>query len=716
MKPENSSFQSRKGAWVTLPDAPPVGYVSYRRKFSLNGDACLRILVSADCRYLLRLDGELLGGGPARGDLEHYHYEVYERSLSAGGHELAATVVSWHGRYDIPWAEIHFAPAFLVLGSCGDADLDTPGAWECAADGSRRLLDRREAAPDCPWEIPAALTEEYTAALDDQRRYVPVKRLAKPCFADDCEGDPPSRWKLCRSEIPQMSRETIGGIRLHADGIATVRISEPGVICGTVPAGRHTMLVDLGRYCTHVPTLKTEGGRGALRMAYGESLCEADGTRRRRGFFDGGIIGGFGYGDRVVFRGGRGDFTPFWYRSGRFVELVFDLEEPLVLSSLSFAFTAYPLTLKADFDAPDDPVLNEIFAVAWHTARCCLHEHYEDCPYYEQLQYVGDTRIQALVSYIGAGDPVPGRNAIRQFDRSRVGSEITASRYPSNFRQVIPGFSLFWVLMIEDHFRWFGDISVIREHWEGIRAVLSWFEKRREDSGLIGHVGHWNFTDWSSPWVMGRSSRGTKLPETIVNMIYADACRAASFLGNEAGEDAAEYSVIRRRVLDAVNRCCYSAEEKLYIDVPGKPWFSQHVNAWAILCGAAPEERYDELIDAIMDDPRLSQCTLYFAFYLLEVMRKTGRAGEFRRIVGKWEDVLQWGFTTFPECPSVHCRSDCHGWSAGVFYQLLKFDGGKIAHRAKASDDPAGRVTETAGKTDDLIRGDLKEKAKTEGG
>ena len=33
------------------------------------------------------------------------------------------------------------------------------------------------------------------------------------------------------------------------------------------------------------------------------------------------------------------------------------------------------------------------------TARRCAGETYFDCPYYEQLQYVGDTRIQALVAH-----------------------------------------------------------------------------------------------------------------------------------------------------------------------------------------------------------------------------------------------------------------------------------------------------------------------------
>ena len=44
---------------------------------------------------------------------------------------------------------------------------------------------------------------------------------------------------------------------------------------------------------------------------------------------------------------------------------------------------------------------------------------YMDCPYYEQLQYVGDTRVQCLVSLFKTGDARLMRNAIDLIDDSR---------------------------------------------------------------------------------------------------------------------------------------------------------------------------------------------------------------------------------------------------------------------------------------------------------
>ena len=56
---------------------------------------------------------------------------------------------------------------------------------------------------------------------------------------------------------------------------------------------------------------------------------------------------------------------------------------------------------------------------AWLTIRNSSEEDYFD-PYYEQLQYIGDTRIEALISIYVSGDDRLMRKAIRQFDDSRI--------------------------------------------------------------------------------------------------------------------------------------------------------------------------------------------------------------------------------------------------------------------------------------------------------
>lgn len=666
------------GVWCRIPGGK-ADCSLFRRKFHLDAPARLRLLVSADSRYNLYLDGEFLGRGPVRGDLEHYHYACCEAELAAGEHLLAAEVLHWSDGILAPWSEVHYAAAFLLLGECGGENLSTSGAWKCCAD-TRRRLRRWEEAWNHSGNVPIAPMEEYSGgtALEDWNTFsfddsgwMEPERVAFPCFAGSCRVDPPSRWKLRASSIPPMEAEAIRIASILSGESGSLHLSAEGNLCGSVPAGKHILLLDLGRYYTHLPRLRAEGGAGSCRMAYAEALFLEGAKCARRDPVPGGAIGEHGYADRIEFAGGKTKFQPFWYRSGRYVELEFELSQAVELE-LRFEFLAYPLKRRVEFHAPEDPALERIFETAWHTARCCAHEHYEDCPYWEQMQYAGDTRIQALISYIGSGDGRLGRQAIRQFDESRIASGLTMSRYPTNFRQVIPGFSLFWIMMVADHYSFFHDAELIREHWNGIRDVLDLFEAHRQESGLIGPVAGWNFSDWVPGWPYGSSSRGEELPETLLNLLYAECCRLAGELAETAGAESSGYADRRARVLAAVNRFCYSEKEQLYTDVPGRPWYSQHANAWAVLAGAATGTRAEKLADAVMEDPRLARCTLYFSFYLLELMRKLNRYDDFRKILDQWSAILDAGFTTFPERPG-ETRSDCHAWSAGPFYQLLKW-------------------------------------------
>jgi len=60
----------------------------------------------------------------------------------------------------------------------------------------------------------------------------------------------------------------------------------------------------------------------------------------------------------------------------------------------------------------DDAELTPIWNIGWRTARLDAHDTYMDTPYWERLQYIGDTRIQALVSYTVGGDDRLARQAI----------------------------------------------------------------------------------------------------------------------------------------------------------------------------------------------------------------------------------------------------------------------------------------------------------------
>jgi len=130
-------------------------------------------------------------------------------------------------------------------------------------------------------------------------------------------------------------------------------------------------------------------------------------------------------------------------------------------------------------------VVPEILDVGWRTARLCAHESYMDCPYYEQLQYAGDTRIQALVSLYTAGDARLVKNAIAQLNDSRTAEGATMSRAPTRQQQYIPPFSLWWIGMVHDYYMYVDDAAFVRRCcWRPGRAAV--LRDAPEGDGSIG--------------------------------------------------------------------------------------------------------------------------------------------------------------------------------------------------------------------------------------
>ena len=164
------------------------------------------------------------------------------------------------------------------------------------------------------------------------------------------------------------------------------------------------------------------------------------------------------------------EFMPLSWRTWRYLQIDVEAREnPVSIEGLETWFSAFPFAEKGYFSS-DDPSLKPIWDIGWRTARLDAHDTYMDTPYWERLQYVGDTRIQALVSYAVAGDDPSARQAIDAFNNSRLPDGLTQSRYPSSLVQMIPTFSLLWVGMVHDFWLYRNDPEFVRAQLGGTCA------------------------------------------------------------------------------------------------------------------------------------------------------------------------------------------------------------------------------------------------------
>ena len=199
-----------------------------------------------------------------------------------------------------------------------------------------------------------------------------------------------------------------------------------------LPSGIHFHIVlDRKTLTTAYPELTVSGGKGShIVITYSEALYDKEHHKGDRDALTYKDSEGkehprvaLGLTDSFLPDGGAHRvFMPLWWRTWRYLDLdITTGSEPLTLESLKAWFTAYPFQERATFQS-GDPDLDKIWEISWRTARLDAHETYMDTPYYEQLQYIGDTRIQALISYTVAGDDRlarAGHRCVRSLAHSR---------------------------------------------------------------------------------------------------------------------------------------------------------------------------------------------------------------------------------------------------------------------------------------------------------
>jgi hypothetical protein len=488
-------------------------------------------------------------------------------------------------------------------------------------------------------------------------------------------------WLAPRS-IPLMEEtpERLARV-VRADGVEVPAGFAAGGVPLTVPAGTTVaVLFDQGHETNAFPQLTTSAGKGArVTLRYAEALVDERGGKGNRDEVEGRRL--LGLGDEFLPDGGAHRlFAPIDFRTYRYLQLdITTGTEPLVVEDLHGVFTGYPFKENARFTS-DDPELARIWTVGWRTARLCALETYVDCPYYEQLQYTGDTRIQCLVSLYVSGDDRLMRNAIELFDSSRLPEGVTQSRYPCHTLQIINTFSLFWVDMLHDYWRHRTDDAFLRARLIGLQAVLGWFERKIDpQTGLLGPVPYWTFVDWADEWPWDHKlGYGGEAPgahtggSSIVTLQYAGTLRRAAELCRVLGHAdlAAHYETTAAGLCAAANRLCWDEGRRLYADTPDRKSYSQHANILAVLAGAVTGDAARDLMQRVADDKSLTQATTYFRFYLLRAMKSAGLGDQYLAGLGPWRAMLDRGLTTFAEKPDP-TRSDCHAWSASPVYELL---------------------------------------------
>ncbi len=699
-------------SWLWHPQlrADENAFVCFRLRFAVTvDDPALVLHFSADQRCELALDGRRFAAGPESAPVENYSFSSFRiDDLNTGEHTLE--VFAWWLGGQAPLARETVAPGFVLAAEGDWAERCSTGTapWEvCLLPGLALEVERnfppafgigkclRFDAREFPW-------------TDDRRDWQTPQNIESP-NTGTVFGVTRPRWRLRPARLPEMLYRPVRPGQVVAVNDTFVQANgwdEPLHVFTQEDASHEaipevqefwdnplehdlhlepgqalSVLIDLDDYYCGYPEVLVTGGRdGEIAVDWSEGLIEAqDGMTKgrehqkgNRDVFVGKVFRGLN--DTFICDGGEHrQMRPQWWRSGRYLLLrLRAAQEPLTVHRIQILETHYPYEFTDTFTCDQDAWIQPIRKISRRGLEMCSHETYLDCPFYEQLMYVFDTRLEVLTTYATTPDERLPRRAIEVFDFSRRRhAGASCSRFPCQQDQLIPMFCLAWTWMLGDHLLWRDDPAWLRQFIPGARATHDWFERFENAEGLLEDLPGWPYGDWVAGWNRGVPASARDGISAIMNLLYVHSLRHLAWLETHLGEAArhAIWEAKAARLAAVIQKRYFDCERGLFADDDSRESWSMQAQIWAVLGGMVQGDEAGALLDRTIADDSLWPASFFFRSLLFDALVQTGRGGEIINQLGAWREMVDTGARTGFEHQEP-TRSDCHAWSSHPLLHL----------------------------------------------
>lgn len=668
--------------WITHPEIEKTAHqvIHFRKKFNLsNVPDQFVIHVSGDNRYRLYVNEKEVSYGPQLGDIRNWRYETIDVApyLNKGENIISVEVINWG--IDRHYGIISSMTAFLLQGNS-----DKERAINTGSEGWKVEVNKGFHEKTVNWIMGIDIVGGFYAAnptdsivaddypwgwkkltYDDSQWSNPEIIFARP----KTNAGAGHGWILEPRTTALQSNidEPVGNIVRHnLDHLDSDFAFEDSPLT-LPPNSSKTILIDKGYVTLGYPKIELSGGDGArVRVQYAEALYDENNQKGHRNEIEGKVIKGMS--DVYMMDGGQHRvFQPLWFRAFRFIQLEMETKnDPLVIENFHNVFSASPIEANASFQTTDK-MYEQIWEICWRGLKICAQDNLISDAYYEQMQYVGDSRPHLMAWNSITGDLTYFRNAIEQFNNSRLPDGNITSCYPLKANFAHPTYSLIWIDMLHDLMMVQGDKKFISPYLGEIQEVFDYYETLINENDLVGDSEYLMFIDWYLP-KGGNSQVNKKGNSAILTLNYAYSLRNAADIAQWLGkEELAEYySRQAKKYATQVRKLCFDEVRGIYSDDPGKTFYDQRASILAVLAGAHSEQESKELMIKILDESTQfdSKANLFYYFYLFEAMSKTG-AGDFRKALKPWEEMVNMGMSATPEKRmEQHPRSEVHPWAS----------------------------------------------------
>ncbi len=649
-----------KSKWIWHSDSPRADeYAEFLCEVNFYGREA-ELYISSDSNYTVYVNGSLA----AFGQYADFPYmKVYDRlDLSRymrQGKNIVAFRV-WY--YGISGTQTYYpGTASLIYSLYFDGAL---------AAYSSKATPSRLSPTFVPYKCKKitnqlGLTFEYDAKRADA--WMLGEPDAENPFGYSTEHDisPAMRERSCR---PTELGETLKGREISGNGIKPLS-----------PQGR---IFDLGKEGVGFICLKLKTESDApITVAFGEHLVDGH-VRREIAERD------FSFIYNPVAREINYYMNAFRRFGCRYVELISD--SPLSDVEISLRCVIYP-TVRLEYPEGLTSIQERIYDACVYTLECCMHEHYEDCPWREQALYAMDSRNQMLAGYYAFGETVFPRANLELISEDNRSDGLLSICYPVDRNFAIPSFSLHFITECEEYLRYSGDEDFIRSIHPKIHSVLSVFLEKVDTAGLIAPfkgMNMWNFYEWTDGlvgigcWEAEKKQSEDYSYDLALNTLLSCAISRMICINERLGFDTEELKEKKRSLNLAIHNHFYNAEQELYETRKGSGHYAKLTNALAILAGVPGIKEQKRIAERLVTDESLVDVSLSMRTFLYDALLSVDRSyasfilSDIERV---YAPMLKTGNNTVWETEAGesdfgNAGSLCHGWSSIpiYYYNILK--------------------------------------------
>ncbi|MBI4979140.1 MAG: family 78 glycoside hydrolase catalytic domain [Spirochaetes bacterium] len=652
--------------WKRGEDAVKNSYYFFRREITSENTATnARVFISASTRYELFINGSLAGRGPVPGQPYHQYYDVVDISgLLTSGKNTVGVVVNFTGKYE------GTRGGLIAEIDCGGERIVSDDSWRVTRAQAwnanthhiqfnqvacyQEHFDARKSFAG--WNIPGFDDAgwEKAAIIPELKKWTTLVARDIPFMHEHPVFPAAIAYTEECLDVANRHRADDLSISLSAAGSSELRystIKDPDallsggyaeVMCSTkhrdgIFDGIYDpcIILDFGRVITARPMLSLTGAAGGIvDIGYAERLID--------GRFNNAIECPFA--DRYTMTDGAQSWQPFAWKGFRYLKLRFRSCFTPVTVMITALITEYPYDERGQFSSGDD-IINRVFAMSKYTLRLCSNDSIVDTPWREQGQWLGDVAAVTLPGiYSCFGDTVLPKKFLRQSAANMLPTGLIANMtntIDTDYRNVIPDYSLWWVMALRDYYRYTGDADTLHEFYPHVLRIIQAHAGYIGAHGLIENMPYWVFIDWADIDKRGECA--------AYNALFYGALEAVAAMAAFRHDD---------YFLDMVNSMRSSMREnfqkRLFDDRRGVVFdacvddvlsgkISEHANLAAIRWGLVSDEAAGLIIRHLYEtkDVRYTEAQPFFTTVVLSALDRIGRTDIALRILKeRWGDRM----------------------------------------------------------------------------